>query len=108
MNAEVNAVSIGVDAGDLLDGDGGPAEVILVGDAFYNSELTARMQRFLQRCLSRGAQVLIGDPDRGYLPAQWLTVLRSYSVSGIGAATDAGISRVSVLGGGQRHRSAAG
>jgi predicted nicotinamide N-methyase len=98
MNAEANGVSVEVSSQDLLDTGGGPAEVILVGDAFYNTELAARMQGFLRRSAARGALVLIGDPDRGHLPARWLEVLISYPVSGLGASTDAEINRVAVLG----------
>jgi predicted nicotinamide N-methyase len=98
MNAEANGVSIRTNLADLLDGDGGSAEVVLVGDAFYNPELAARMQSFLRRCALRGALVLAGDPHRGHLPAQGLRVLTTYRVAGLGAATDAEIRRVSVLG----------
>jgi predicted nicotinamide N-methyase len=98
MNAEVNGVVLDLSSEDLLDGDGGTAEVILVGDGFYNPDLAERMQGFLRRCVARGALVLIGDPHRGYLPMRWLKVLASYRVSGLGAASDAEISLVSVLG----------
>ncbi|WP_433828949.1 class I SAM-dependent methyltransferase [Actinoplanes sp. CA-015351] len=98
MNAEANAVAVTFDQDELLDGDGGDAEVILIGDAFYASSLAVRMQSFLQRAVARGAHVLVGDPDRGHLPASWLKVLTSYRVSGLGAAEDSEITRVSVLG----------
>jgi predicted nicotinamide N-methyase len=98
MNAAANAVTVKVNEGDLLDGDGGDAEVILAGDAFYNPELAARMLGFLRRAAARDARVLVGDPGRRHLPHRWLKVLTSYRVRGLGAAEDAQLTEVSVLG----------
>jgi predicted nicotinamide N-methyase len=98
MNATANAVTVAVNEGDLLDGDGGDADVILVGDAFYDPELAARMLGFLRRAATRDARFLVGDPGRGHLPRRWLTVLTSYLVRGLGAAEDAELTEVSVLG----------
>lgn len=98
MNATANGVSMAVNEGDLLDGDGGVADVILAGDAFYDPELAARMLGFLRRAADRGARVLVGDPGRGHLPEDWLKVLTSYRVRGLGAAEDAELTEVSVLG----------
>ncbi|MFJ8581725.1 class I SAM-dependent methyltransferase [Micromonospora sp. NPDC093277] len=98
MNATANAVTLAVNEGDLLDGDGGLADVILAGDAFYDPELAARMLEFLHRAADRGARVLVGDPGRGHLPHRWLKVLTSYQVRGLGAAEDAELTEVSVLG----------
>ncbi|MFE9655562.1 class I SAM-dependent methyltransferase [Micromonospora sp. NPDC006431] len=98
MNATANAVSVAVNEGDLLDGDGGAADVILAGDAFYDPELAARMLGFLRRAADRGACVLVGDPGRRHLPEDWLKVLTSYRVRGLGAAEDAELTEVSVLG----------
>ena len=98
MNAAANAVTVTVNEGDLLDGEGGDAEVILAGDAFYGPELAARMQGLLRRAAARGARVLVGDPGRGHLPDRWLKVLTSYRVRGLGAAEDTELTDVSVLG----------
>ncbi|OKI48883.1 class I SAM-dependent methyltransferase [Micromonospora sp. CB01531] len=98
MNATANAVSVAVNEGDLLDGDGGLADVILASDTFYDPELAARMLGFLHRAADRGARVLVGDPGRGHLPGDWLKVLTSYRVRGLGAAEDAELTEVSVLG----------
>jgi predicted nicotinamide N-methyase len=97
LNARANGVAIDVRAGNLLAGDGGDADVILAGDAFYGPELAARMLRFLQRGAGRGAQILVGDPGRRDLPRHWLEVLASYPVSMQGAAEDAQLTLVQVL-----------
>jgi predicted nicotinamide N-methyase len=98
LNATANAVTVAVNGGDLLDGDGGDAEVVLAGDVFYDRDLAARMLGFLRRAAARGARVLVGDPGRAHLPHRWLMVLTSYRVCGLGAAEDAGLTGVSVLG----------
>ncbi|BCY12066.1 methyltransferase [Actinoplanes sp. L3-i22] len=98
MNADVNGVGLRLVEGDLLDGDGGDAEVVLVGDVFYDRDLAARMAGFLRRAMARGAAVLVGDPGRGHVPEHWLQLLRSYRITGLGAAEDSGITEVSVLG----------
>jgi predicted nicotinamide N-methyase len=98
MNATANAVTVAASEGDLLDGDGGGDDVILAGDAFYDPDLAARMRGFLRRAAARDARVLVGDPGRGHLPHRWLKVLTSYQVRGLGAAEDAELTEVSVLG----------
>lgn len=98
MNAAVNGVTVAVNEGDLLDGDGGDADVVLAGDAFYDPDLAARMLGFLRRAAARDVRFLVGDPGRGHLPDRWLTVLTSYLVRGLGAAEDAELTEVSVFG----------
>ncbi|AEV85558.1 hypothetical protein ACWT_4536 [Actinoplanes sp. SE50] len=97
MNADANRVRLATVEGDLLGGDAGDAEVVLVGDAFYDSALADRMGAFLRRAADRGAEILVGDPGRGHVPA-WLRELTTYRISGLGAAQDAAITEVSVLG----------
>ncbi|MEV6813826.1 50S ribosomal protein L11 methyltransferase [Micromonospora sp. NPDC051296] len=98
MNTAANAVAVAAQDGDLLDGDGGDADVILAGDVFYTPELAARMLGFLRRAAARDARFLVGDPSRGHLPNRWLKVQTSYLVAGLGAAEDAELTKVSVLG----------
>jgi predicted nicotinamide N-methyase len=97
LNAQVNDVAVDACGGDLLDGDGGDAEVVLAGDVFYDRSMAERMLSFLRRAQQRGAQVLVGDPGRDYLPHDGLEVRASYQVSMLGAAEDAQISQVQVL-----------
>jgi predicted nicotinamide N-methyase len=80
LNAGVNGVSVTAECADLLDGDGGEAEVVLAGDVFYEREMAARFLPFLERAHARGALVLVGDPGRAYLPRERFTALASYQV----------------------------
>ncbi|MEV8517701.1 50S ribosomal protein L11 methyltransferase [Dactylosporangium sp. NPDC051484] len=97
LNARVNHVAVTTCHGDLLDGDGGDAEVVLAGDAFYQEALAHRMWPFLQRATVRGACVLIGDPGRQYLPQDELRTLASYPAPATGTSTEPQISEITVL-----------
>ncbi|MEN3305913.1 MAG: hypothetical protein V7603_2115 [Micromonosporaceae bacterium] len=97
LNAGVNGVAVSAFPGDLLDGDGGDADVVLAGDVFYSEPIALRMWPFLQRAAARGACVLVGDPGRGYLPADRLTIVASYPVPAPGDSTEPQISRMNVL-----------
>lgn len=98
MNAAANGVTVATNEADLLDGDGGDAEVILAGDAFYDPELAARMMGFARRAAERGATVLVGDPGRGRAFYTELRLLASYRIHSLGAAEDSEITEASVLG----------
>jgi predicted nicotinamide N-methyase len=79
-NAEANHVEINIVLEDVLDGAGGDADVVFAGDVFYSREMTARMLAFVQRARARGAEVLIGDPGRAYLPKDHLDQVAVYDV----------------------------
>jgi predicted nicotinamide N-methyase len=96
LNAEANGVTVSARPDDLLDGDGGDAEVVLAGDAFYSQAIAARMWPFLQRAGARGARVLIGDPGRGYLPRHQLRQVASYPVQGADTSTEPQIRHLNV------------
>lgn len=80
VNVEANAVEIDVELGDLLDGDGGEAQLILAGDVFYSRDMADRILGFLLRAKKRGAHVLVGDPERAFLPRQRFESLAVYDV----------------------------
>lgn len=97
MNAAANGVAVTPNSRDLLAGDGDDADVVLAGDAFYGTDIAARMRGFLGRVTGRGARVLVGDPDRGHFPHDWFETITTYRVGDLGAAEDAEITRVAVL-----------
>jgi predicted nicotinamide N-methyase len=87
LNSRANRVSLAVTAADLLasgtlraEGGAVSAEVVLVGDAWYERRLAHRMLTFLGRAQAAGARALIGDPGRTYLPSTGLRPLASYAV----------------------------
>jgi predicted nicotinamide N-methyase len=80
VNAEANGVRVDAELGDILDGDAGGAEVVFAGDVFYSQAMTNRVLRFLLRAARAGAQVLVGDPGRAFLPRDRFDELAVYDV----------------------------
>jgi predicted nicotinamide N-methyase len=80
LNAELNGASGIRVVGDLL-GTAPPAvDVVLAGDICYDREMTERVLPFLDRARAAGAEVLIGDPGRMYLPVDRLTAVAAHDV----------------------------
>jgi predicted nicotinamide N-methyase len=78
-NAAANAVAVRVELGDAF-ADPVDADVVLAGDALYTGPVATRMIAFAGRASRAGATVLVGDPDRGFLPARLFERLRGYDV----------------------------
>src|SRR5215469_5813910 len=57
---------------DLATDDASGAEVVLAADVFYQRELAELALRFLHRAAAYGADVLVADPGRAFLPADSL------------------------------------
>lgn len=81
------SVPVGVLPGGLLAGEPAPpaggtiaADLVLVGDAWYERRLAHRMLGFLVRSRGAGARWLTGDPGRTYLPSAGLRAVASYAV----------------------------
>lgn len=99
LNAAANGETVTAVCADVLDQAGLPAAgtgLVVVGDAFYQRELAARVMRFLLRAQDGGAAVLIGDPGRAYLPGDHLVPLAAYDVPGLAALEDADCKRTTV------------
>lgn len=76
-NGELNGLRVEMVLADLLDDEPPDVDVILAGDVCYDRDLTPRVLAWLGRS---DARVLLGDPDRAYLPQQGLTPIASYDV----------------------------
>jgi predicted nicotinamide N-methyase len=92
LNAEANGVVIAVIAGDLIAASPPPADVVAVGDLFYDRDLADRVLAFLDCCFATGMTVLIGDPGRAHLPRSRLRLLAEYPVSDFGDVKGAAMS----------------
>lgn len=79
LNAALNVVEVAVATGDVIGCDDG-WDVILAGDMFYERKLAAHALPWLQTLVRRGADVLLGDPGRAYLPESGLTEIARYTV----------------------------
>jgi predicted nicotinamide N-methyase len=99
MNARLNGVRIETSHEDLLDGSPllDEIDVVLAGDVFYGADLADRFLGFLRRASAAGKTVLVGDPERGYLPEGAMRVLATYEMPVAFAFSDAELDRVNVL-----------
>src|SRR3546814_14714294 len=68
LNAAANAVSLDIRAGDAASLVLPDVDMILIGDLFYSDDLAEAVTAFLDRCLDRGIEALVGDPWRRPLP----------------------------------------
>jgi len=106
INAVANGVAVSSRAFDLADGDrdgdgdgdgdAREAEVVLAADVFYQRELAELALRFLRAAAGSGADVLVADPGRAFLPAAALTPLSSYQVPVLSVLEDGPVKNVTV------------
>jgi predicted nicotinamide N-methyase len=97
LNAAANAVAVEATGEDLLAAPPHARfDVVLVGDLFYERELAARVLAYIEAAGQSGADVLIGDPRRGYFPADRLQQVAAYSVPVTRELEDAEIKRTAV------------
>jgi predicted nicotinamide N-methyase len=110
LNASANAVTVTVCARDILDeagtadraprGKAGGAargtDVVLTADAFYADELAGRVLGFLRRAHAGGANILVGDLGRRYLPRSEFAELAGYDVPVLRGLEDADVKRTTV------------
>ena len=96
INADINRVCIEATGRDLLEQPATGADVILVGDLFYEKVLAKKVFAWLEEAEGRGIVTLIGDPGRSYLPRDRLTKLGEYKVAVTRDLEDAEVKLTSV------------
>jgi predicted nicotinamide N-methyase len=79
-----------------LDGRTDAPQVVLAADVFYQRDLAATALRFLREARDDGADVLVADPGRAFVPAGSLTALLSYDIPVLTVLEDAPVKRVTV------------
>ncbi|HLW92189.1 MAG TPA: 50S ribosomal protein L11 methyltransferase [Roseiarcus sp.] len=97
LNAAANGVSIDIVAHDIVDAEPPPVDLVAAGDVFYDPDLARKVTAFLDRCLARGLEVLVGDPGRAYLPSQRLRIVAEYPAVDFGDAPSGPARRSSVF-----------
>lgn len=97
VNAAANGVAdrIGVLHADIVGQDGG-WDVALAGDICYQRDDAERATAWLRALAGRGADVLIGDPGRSYLPRAELIEIAAYEVPTTRELEDQDVKRSSV------------
>lgn len=80
LNAARNQVEVRA-LGDNLVGAPVATDMILIGDAFYTRDLAAMLLPWLLETARRGSRILVGDPDRAWLPRERFTRLATYEAT---------------------------
>ena len=93
INAAANGCDIKTTDKDLLNGAPQDFDVILVGDLFYEKETAQRCVAFLRQST---ADIVIGDPERSYLPKESLISVAQYQVPVSRDLEDSEIKKTSV------------
>ena len=95
LNAALNGVVIDASDDDPV-GKPTEADLIVVGDLFYDRDLAPRVLEWLIELQGCGKQVLIGDPGRAYLPRDKLEQIAAYDIPVTRALEDAETKRAAV------------
>lgn len=95
LNAGLNEVKLETSDADPV-GQPTEAEVILVGDLFYDRDLAPRVLAWLIEQQAAAKTVLIGDPGRTYLPRDKLDQIAAYDIPVTRALEDAEVKRAAV------------
>jgi predicted nicotinamide N-methyase len=96
LNAGANGVSIAATSDDWLGSTPPPADIVLVGDLFYERPLAERVMALVQAAAARGSLVLVGDPRRNYFPTEAFTAIAHYEVPVTRELEDSEIKRAAV------------
>lgn len=95
LNLEANGVEAEFLGADCIGSDDG-WEVVLAGDVFYDKAFADRLAPWFTALKTRGAEVLVGDPGRAYLPKKGLQSLAVYQVPVTRVLEDAEVKRTTV------------
>ncbi|MER9307884.1 methyltransferase [Mesorhizobium australicum] len=95
LNSEANGVGVGFLGTDCVGTDAG-CDVVLAGDVFYDKPFADRLMPWFSTLKRRGADILVGDPGRSYLPRSGLEPLGVYQVPVTRALEDAEVKRTTV------------
>jgi len=89
LNAAANGVEFTISDADLLTGALPDADVLLLGDVFFEQPLATHVTDLAARFTATGGLALVGDPGRSYLPRDRLELLADYQVETTRALEDA-------------------
>lgn len=80
INATANRVRLTARQAGVADLAAGPGDLVVAGDVFYDRAMAEAVLDALRGAVAAGAEVLVGDPRRAYLPTDELTELARYEV----------------------------
>lgn len=95
LNARLNSVEIETRTADVI---GAPleADILFVGDLFYDRAIAERLLAWLSELQLRGLAVRVGDPGRSYFPKDRFELLAEYRIPVTRALEDAEIKQTGV------------
>ncbi|MFM7084049.1 MAG: class I SAM-dependent methyltransferase [Hyphomicrobium sp.] len=80
LNAQANQVLVKAKDKDFITEEFGNADIILVGDLFYERPLAEKVMAFLRKVAQDKVKILIGDPQRTYFPKNEFCCITQYDV----------------------------
>ena len=80
LNTALNEVSFDIFEGDILADPPADWDLILAGDVCYEKPMADRTVAWLDLAVAKGAEVLIADPGRAYLPKRGLSEIARHDV----------------------------
>lgn len=95
LNAALNGLSIPHISANLVGQDQG-WDIVLAGDVFYDKAMSAVLILWFDSLAARGAEILIGDPGRSYLPKDRLEKLSEHQVQVTRALEDQDVRKTTV------------
>jgi len=95
LNCTANGVTVDFTGDDQIGRDGG-WEFVLAGDVFYQKDFADRLVGWFGALRQRGAEILVGDPGRSYVPKDRLEPLAEYQVPVTRDLEDAEVKRTTV------------
>lgn len=96
LNAEANGVPVATTRENLLAKPPRDADIILVGDLFYERPLAEAVLAYIEAAAGGGALILIGDPQRSYFPKGRFEMAAEYRVPVTRELEDAEIKHTAV------------
>jgi predicted nicotinamide N-methyase len=79
LNAAQNGVEVAAETGDVV-GAARRWDIVMAGDVCYEAPMTGHIMPWLRRLAGEGAEVLIADPGRAYLPKDGLQPIATLRV----------------------------
>jgi predicted nicotinamide N-methyase len=79
LNARHNGVTVATPEGDVV-GQPRRWDTVLAGDVCYEAPMTGHIMPWLRRMAQAGAEVLLADPGRAYLPRDGLDAVARFAV----------------------------
>lgn len=86
LNGEAHGTSFDIRNVDAFKEELPQAQILLAGDLFYDRAVARRAARFLDAAHAAGAEILVGDIGRRYLPRERLRQLATYELADFGSA----------------------